>query len=160
VNWVGIEIAARLTHPHIVTLIDSGDAGGHLFCVMPHVDGESLKDRLRRDGRVPLPEALRIVDQVASALTYAHQMGVIHRDVKPANILLTGDQAVIADFGMARAVQVAGGDGLTGTGIVLGTPAYMSPEQAFDQSKVVGRHCKPRPSSPRSVERGSASCLL
>jgi serine/threonine-protein kinase len=106
---------------------------------MPFVDGESLRDRLEREKRVPLHEAVRIIDQVASALTHAHGQGVIHRDIKPANILLAGDQAIVADFGIARAVVAAGGAGLTGTGLALGTPAYMSPEQAFDQGNVDGR---------------------
>lgn len=134
-----IEIAAKLTHPHILMLIDSGEAGGYLFYVMPFVKGESLDDRLEREGRIPVQEAIRIVDQVASALSHAHGQGVIHRDVKPGNILLSGDQAIVADFGIARAVEVAGGPRLTGTGMVVGTPAYMSPEQAFDQANVDGR---------------------
>lgn len=134
-----IEIAARLTHPHILMLIDSGEADGNLFYVMPFVDGESLRDRLSRERCLPLPDAVRIMDQVASALAYAHGMGVIHRDIKPANILLAGDQAIVTDFGIARAVQAAGGSKLTGTGMALGTPAYMSPEQAFDHANVDGR---------------------
>ena len=134
-----IEIAAQLTHPHILMLIDSGEADGHLFYVMPFVDGESLQDRLKREGTLPLHEAVRLMDQVASALSHAHAHDVIHRDVKPANILLAGDQAIVADFGIARAVQAAGGPKLTGTGMALGTPAYMSPEQAFDQKAVDGR---------------------
>jgi serine/threonine-protein kinase len=134
-----IEIAAKLTHPHILMLIDSGAVDGHLFYVMPFVDGESLQDRLKREQKLPLGEAVRILDQVASALSHAHAQGVIHRDVKPANILLAGDQAIVADFGIARAVQSAGASKLTGTGMAMGTPAYMSPEQAFDQETVDGR---------------------
>lgn len=134
-----IEIAAKLTHPHILMLIDSGEAGGHLFYVMPYVDGESLQDRLAREGALPLHESIRIMDHVASALSHAHALGVIHRDIKPANILLSGDHAIVADFGIARAVEAAGGAKLTGTGLALGTPAYMSPEQAFEQDKVDGR---------------------
>jgi len=134
-----IEIAARLTHPHILMLIDSGEADGHLFYVMPFIEGESLHDRLKREHKLPLHEAVRIMDQVASALSHAHAQGVVHRDVKPANILLSGDQAIVADFGIARAVQSAGAAKLTGTGMALGTPAYMSPEQAFDQHLVDGR---------------------
>ena len=134
-----IEIAARLTHPHILMLIDSGDADGFLYYVMPFVDGESLRDRLEREGRLSVSDTVRIIDQVASALTYAHAHGVIHRDIKPENILLAGDQAIVADFGIARAVAVAGGERLTGTGIAVGTPAYMSPEQAFGQEDVDGR---------------------
>ncbi|MFB3110614.1 MAG: protein kinase, partial [Gemmatimonadales bacterium] len=110
-----------------------------LFYVMPFVDGESLRDRLLREKQLSVPDALRIVDHVASALSYAHEKGVIHRDIKPENILLTGDQAIVADFGIARAVEVAGGEKLTGTGMAIGTPAYMSPEQAFGQDNVDGR---------------------
>jgi eukaryotic-like serine/threonine-protein kinase len=106
-----IEIAARLTHPHILPLFDSGEAGGFLYYVMPFVAGESLRQRLLRTTRLPVPDAVRIVDQVSSALAYAHQQGVVHRDIKPENILLSGDQAVVADFGIARAVQVAGENG-------------------------------------------------
>jgi serine/threonine-protein kinase len=134
-----IEIAAKLTHPHILTLIDSGEAAGYLYYTMPFVEGESLGDRLKRDGTIPVPEAIRIMDHVASALSHAHGKGVVHRDVKPGNILLSGDQAIVADFGIARAVEAAGGSGLTGTGMALGTPAYMSPEQAFDHGTVDGR---------------------
>jgi serine/threonine-protein kinase len=134
-----IEIAAKLTHPHILMLIDSGEADGYLYYVMPLVEGESLGDRLKREGRIPVAESIRIMDQVASALSHAHERGVIHRDVKPANILLSGDQAIVADFGIARAVEAAGGSGLTGTGMAVGTPAYMSPEQAFDHGTVDGR---------------------
>ena len=134
-----IEICASLTHPHILMLIDSGEADGSLFYVMPYVDGESLRERLDREGKLPVLEAMRIIDQVASALAYAHERGVIHRDIKPENILLAGDQAIVADFGIARAVEAAGGERLTGTGIVVGTPAYMSPEQAFGPEAVDGR---------------------
>ncbi len=134
-----IEIIARLTHPHILMLIDSGEADGYLYYVMPFVDGETLGDRLKRDGKLPVREAIRIMDQVASALSHAHAQGVIHRDVKPANILLAGDQAIVADFGIARAVEAAGGPKLTGTGMAVGTPAYMSPEQAFDHGTVDAR---------------------
>ena len=131
-----IEIAARLSHPHILTLIDSGEEDGYLYYVMPFVDGESLGERLRREGSLTVSEATGIIGKVASALAHAHERGVVHRDVKPGNILLSGDQAVVADFGIARAVQVAGGSKLTGTGIAVGTPAYMSPEQAFDTGSV------------------------
>ncbi len=134
-----IEIAAKLTHPHILMLIDSGEAGGFLYYVMPFVDGQSLRERLIRDARLSIPETVRFTEQVASALTYAHERGVIHRDIKPENILLAGDQAVVADFGIARAVQVAGGEKLTETGIALGTPSYMSPEQAFGETTIDGR---------------------
>lgn len=134
-----IEIAARLTHPHILTLIDSGEAGGFLFYVMPYVAGESLRDRITREGTLPIAEAIHLLEQAASALTYAHGQGVIHRDIKPENILLADDHAIVADFGIARAVEASGGEKLTGTGIAIGTPAYMSPEQAFGQADVDGR---------------------
>jgi TolB-like protein/tRNA A-37 threonylcarbamoyl transferase component Bud32/Flp pilus assembly protein TadD len=134
-----IEISANLTHPHILPLFDSGEADGFLYYVMPYVEGESLQDRLGREGKIPAEEAIRLTDQIASALAYAHERGVIHRDIKPANILLTGDRAVVADFGIARAVEVAGTEGLTGTGLAVGTPAYMSPEQAWGGEAVDAR---------------------
>ena len=120
--------AARLTHPHILPLHDSGEADGFLFYVMPYIEGESLRERLDREGKLSVDEGIRLTDQVASALSYAHEHGVVHRDVKPENIMLAGDQAIVADFGIARAVQAAGGEKLTGTGLAIGTPAYMSPE--------------------------------
>jgi tRNA A-37 threonylcarbamoyl transferase component Bud32/TolB-like protein/tetratricopeptide (TPR) repeat protein len=124
-----IEIAANLDHPHILTLLDSGEADGLLFYVMPYVDGESLRDRLEREGQLPIDEAVQIAREIADGLGHAHRHGVIHRDIKPANIMLSDGHAAIADFGIARAV---GGDGqaLTSTGLAVGTPAYMSPEQA------------------------------
>ena len=131
-----IEISAKLTHPHILPLFDSGEADGFLYYVMPYVEGESLGDRLEREGKIPAEEAIRFTDQIASALTYAHERGVIHRDIKPANILLAGDRAVVADFGIARAVEAAGTDSLTRTGLAVGTPAYMSPEQALGGDEV------------------------
>ncbi len=134
-----IEISAKLTHPHILMLIDSGEADGFLYYVMPFVDGESLRGRLERQKKLPVPEAVRITEQVASALSYAHERGVVHRDIKPENILCTGNHAIVADFGIARAVEVAGGEKLTGTGIAVGTPAYMSPEQALGEASVDGR---------------------
>jgi serine/threonine-protein kinase len=133
-----IEIVARLTHPRILTLIDSGDADGFLYYVMPYVEGETLKDRLGREGALPVDEALRIAREVADALSYAHEKGVIHRDIKPSNILFGAGHAVIADFGVARAVGVAGGEDTTATGLAVGTPKYMSPEQAAG-SDVDGR---------------------
>ncbi|MGH7676429.1 MAG: serine/threonine-protein kinase, partial [Gemmatimonadales bacterium] len=134
-----IQIGAGLSHPHILPLFDSGQAGGSLYCVMPYVEGESLRDRLVREGPLPLADAMRIAGQVASALAYAHGRGVVHRDVKPENILLSGGEAVVADFGIARAISAAGGDHLTQTGIAMGTPAYMSPEQALGSGEVDGR---------------------
>jgi len=134
-----IEIAANLTHPHILPLFDSGEADGFLYYVMPFIEGESLHDRLVREKKLSVPDAVRITDQVASALSHAHERGLVHRDIKPENILLAGDQAVVADFGIARAVEAAGGERLTGTGIAVGTPTYMSPEQAAGDKNVDGR---------------------
>jgi eukaryotic-like serine/threonine-protein kinase len=125
-----IRTTARLRHPHIVPLFDSGDADGQLWYAMPFVEGESLQDRLAREGPLPLDDAIRTAHEVASALGYAHGRGVIHRDIKPANILLEAGHAVVADFGIASAVSVAGGATLTQTGVIVGSPAYMSPEQA------------------------------
>ena len=124
-----IEIASRLTHPHILPLYDSGEAGGLLYYVMPFVEGESLRDRLRREGRLPPQEARRIAHEVADALAYAHAHGVVHRDIKPGNILLESGHAVVADFGIARALTEAGGEEITTSGLAIGTPMYMSPEQ-------------------------------
>ena len=134
-----IEIAANLTHPHILPLFDSGEADGFLYYVMPFIEGESLRDRLAREQKLSVPDAVRIADQVASALSHAHERGLVHRDIKPENILLAGDQAIVADFGIARAVEAAGGERLTGTGMAIGTPAYMSPEQAVGDKNIDGR---------------------
>jgi serine/threonine-protein kinase len=125
-----IEIVAALTHPRILTLIDSGEAGGFLYYVMPFVDGETLKQRIQREGQLPLDEALGIAREIVDALAYAHTKGVIHRDIKPSNVLFEAGHSVIADFGVARAVGVAGGGDATATGLAVGTPKYMSPEQA------------------------------
>ena len=125
-----IEIAARLNNPHILPLHDSGHADGLLYYVMPFVEGESLRDRLTRERQLPVDDALRIAGQIAAALTYAHSVGVIHRDIKPENIMLAGKDAVVTDFGIARAVTSAGDNRLTETGMSLGTPHYISPEQA------------------------------
>jgi serine/threonine-protein kinase len=134
-----IEIAAKLTHPHILTLIDSGQTKGFLYYVMPYVEGESLRDRLQRERQLPLEDAISIVAQVADALSHAHRLGIVHRDIKPENILFEASHAVVADFGIARAVSAAGGERLTETGIAVGTPAYMSPEQASGAEQVDGR---------------------
>ncbi|HKU60497.1 MAG TPA: protein kinase [Gemmatimonadales bacterium] len=125
-----IKITARLDHPHILTLIDSGAEAGYLYYVLPFVRGESLRDKLNRDHQLGLDEAIAITRQVASALDYAHRHGVVHRDIKPENILLLEGEAMLADFGIALAVSEAGGNRLTETGLSLGTPQYMSPEQA------------------------------
>ena len=134
-----IEIIAQLQHPHILPLHDSGEGGGLLYFVMPYVAGESLRSRLAREKQLPLDDALEIARQVASALAYAHSHGVVHRDIKPENILLTDDQAVVADFGIAGAVAQSGAERLTETGLTLGTPAYMSPEQAAGERHLDGR---------------------
>ena len=135
-----IEIAARLQHPHILPLYDSGAAAGFLYYVMPYVEGESLRDRLTREKQLPQDDALRIATEVAGALAYAHSRGVVHRDIKPENIMLSGGAAVVADFGIARAVSAAGQSRhLTETGTIIGTPAYMSPEQATGSNEIDGR---------------------
>ena len=125
-----IEIAARLTHPHIVPVYDSGEVEGMLFFVMPYVEGESLRERLDRDNQLPLPEALHVVRETADALGYAHAQAVLHRDIKPGNILLSRGHAIVMDFGIARAIRDSDRDVVTEAGLVVGTPTYMSPEQA------------------------------
>ncbi|MBA3889181.1 MAG: protein kinase [Gemmatimonadaceae bacterium] len=134
-----IEIAARLAHPHILPLHDSGEVAGQFFYVMPFVEGVSLRDRLRREHQLPVDEAVRLTQQVASALDYAHRRNVVHRDIKPENILLQEGHALVADFGIALAVSEAGGERLTGTGLSLGTPYYMSPEQAMGERNIDAR---------------------
>jgi serine/threonine-protein kinase len=133
-----VEIAARLSHPHILPMYDSGEANGLLYYVMPYVEGESLHARLRRENQLPVDEAMRLAREISEALAYAHDHGIIHRDIKPANILLSAGHALVADFGIARAVG-AGGASLTQTGLAIGTPQYMSPEQATGASDVDGR---------------------
>src|SRR5678815_2781486 len=134
-----IHVTAALQHPHILPLFDSGQANGQLYYVMPYVEGESLRTRLAREKQLPIDEAIRITREVASALDYAHRRGVIHRDIKPENILLQDGTALVADFGIALAVSKAGGTRLTQTGLSLGTPHYMSPEQATGDHAVDGR---------------------
>ncbi|HEU4828491.1 MAG TPA: serine/threonine-protein kinase, partial [Gemmatimonadales bacterium] len=141
-----INFAAELNHPHIVPLFDSGvvPAGeGHPalpYYVMPRLEGETLRDRIAREGALPIDEAVDIARQVAQALAYAHAQGIIHRDIKPANILLSAGEAVVADFGIARAVDRAGEvDRITDSGLTLGTPAYMAPEQTTGDSQLDGR---------------------
>lgn len=134
-----IVIAAGLHHPHILPLYDSGEADGLLYYVMPYVEGESLRDRLTRERQLPLDDALRIAREVADALSHAHSRGVVHRDIKPDNILLGGGHALVADFGIARAIDVAGAGRLTETGLAVGTPLYMSPEQAAGEKELDGR---------------------
>ncbi|MBA3559905.1 MAG: serine/threonine protein kinase [Gemmatimonadaceae bacterium] len=124
-----VRTTARLSHPHILPLLDSGESDGLLYYVMPFVEGESLRARLERQGALPIPDALGIAREVADALGYAHGRGIVHRDVKPENILLESGHALVADFGIARAVGEAAADRVTATGLAVGTPQYMSPEQ-------------------------------
>jgi len=134
-----IKTTAKLQHPHILPLLDSGDADGLLFYVMPLVDGETLRTRLERERQLPVDDAVRITSEVAGALDYAHRHGVIHRDIKPENILLHDGRAVVADFGIALAVSAASGPRMTQTGLSLGTPQYMSPEQAMGERTIDAR---------------------
>ena len=125
-----IEIASRLTHPHILPVHDSGEDAGVLYYVMPYVEGESLREKLNRVGRLPVEEALAITREIADALAYAHDLDVVHRDIKPGNVLLLAGHAVVADFGVARAISAAADERVTSAGFIVGTPVYMSPEQA------------------------------
>ena len=134
-----IKTTANLQHPHILPLHDSGEADGFLFYVMPYVQGEALRDRLNREKQLPVPDAVRLVTEVASALDYAHRHNVIHRDIKPENILLHDGSALVADFGIALAASKAGGTRMTETGMSLGTPHYMSPEQAMGEREITAR---------------------
>jgi eukaryotic-like serine/threonine-protein kinase len=134
-----IRTTANLQHPHILPLFDSGEVEGTVFYVMPYVEGESLRDRLMREKQLPVGDALRIAGEVASALDYAHRHGVIHRDIKPENILLHERRPMVADFGIALAVSAAAGGRMTETGLSLGTPHYMSPEQATAEKEISAR---------------------
>ena len=144
-----VSIATRLTHPNILPVLESGTADGLLYFVMPHVDGESLRARLDRERQLPIDSAIALATQIAAALGYAHDRGIVHRDVKPENILLLGEHALLADFGLARAIEVAAGDRLTESGLALGTPSYMSPEQASGE-----RHLDAR------ADQYSLACVL
>ncbi len=133
-----VEIAASLSHPHILPMYDSGAAQGLLYYVMPYVEGESLGARMKREGQMPVEDAVRLAREVSEALAHAHERGIVHRDIKPANILLSGGHALVADFGIARAMGAAG-EAITATGLAVGTPQYMSPEQASGARDVDGR---------------------
>lgn len=125
-----IEILSRLRHPRIVPVLDSQEAGAYLYLVMPFLTGENLRLRLQREGQLPLAAVLSIVGDLAAGIDYAHGQNVLHRDIKPENVLLQGDRALVCDFGLARAIDRAAVDSLSSSGLVIGTPAYMSPEQA------------------------------
>jgi serine/threonine protein kinase/Flp pilus assembly protein TadD len=134
-----IKLAARLNHPHILPLFDSGEAQGFLYYVMPYVEGESLRERLDREKQLPIEEAVHHARSIASALDYAHRQNIIHRDIKPENVMLYEGEAMVMDFGIAKAVSSAGADTLTQTGMMVGTPAYVSPEQAAGEVNLDGR---------------------
>ncbi len=134
-----ITTTANLQHPHILPLHDSGDADGFLYYVMPYIEGETLRDKLNRESQLSIDEAVKITTEVADALDYAHRSNVIHRDIKPENILLHDGRAMVADFGIALAVSAAAGGRMTETGLSLGTPHYMSPEQATAEKDLTNR---------------------
>ncbi len=134
-----IKTIANLQHPHILGLIDSGEVNGTAYFVMPFVEGESLRDRLTREKQLSIPDAVRLATEVASALDYAHRHNVIHRDIKPENILLHDGSALVADFGIALAASNAGGSRMTETGMSLGTPTYMIPDQAMGEREITAR---------------------
>ncbi len=134
-----IRLTARLRHPHILPVFDSGSVGAELWYAMPYVEGGSLRYRMQREGQLPVEDAVALTCQMLAALAYSHREGIVHRDIKPENVLLEADEAVVADFGIARALHQAGGERLTETGLSLGTPGYMSPEQVTGESGVDGR---------------------
>jgi serine/threonine protein kinase/Tfp pilus assembly protein PilF len=134
-----IKLAARLNHPHILPLFDSGEALGFLYYVMPYVEGESLRERLDRERQIPIDEAIHHTRSIASALDYAHRQNIVHRDMKPENVMLYEGEAMVMDFGIAKALSAAGNESLTQTGMMVGTPAYVSPEQAAGETNLDGR---------------------
>ncbi len=135
-----IDVAAQLQHPHILGLLDSGEASGFFYYVMPYVEGETLRERLSKRGELPVAEAVRLLAEIADALAAAHHQGVVHRDIKPENVLLSGRHAMVMDFGVAKAVtEAAEREQFTTTGVALGTPAYMAPEQATADPHLDGR---------------------
>ncbi len=131
-----IHIIAQMQHPHVVPLYDSGETGGFLYYVMPFIEGESLRTRLARVGQLPIHEAVRLLQEITEALAYAHARGIVHRDIKPDNVMLSGRHAAVTDFGVAKAVSASAGDKLTTVGIAVGTPQYMAPEQAMAETNV------------------------
>src|SRR6059036_2956729 len=134
-----VDLSSKLSHPHIVPIFAAGEAAGLFYYVMPYVEGESLRHRLHRERKLSLDDTLHIARDVADALAFAHGEGIIHRDIKPENILLSGDHAIVADFGIARAISAAGVLTLTGAGQPIGSPGYMSPEQALGSAQLDAR---------------------